>query len=193
MKLLRAAVSAALAFGPALPALAAAEGPKSGMPQLDPHAFAPQLVWLAITFIVLYVLMSRVALPRVSRVLEDRENRIAADLAAAERLKAESEAAIAAYQASLAKARGDAQAAIGAVRERAAATASAESRKVDQALGQKIKEAEAAIAAAKQSAKVGLKTVAVDATRDVVRRIIGVEVSPSAAEAAVNAIEKGGR
>lgn len=87
------------------------------MPQLDPSGFLPQLIWLALTFIVLYLLMAKLALPRVSDVLEDRSRRREDDLGKAESLQAEAEAISQAYEASLAEARDKAQARILAIQE----------------------------------------------------------------------------
>src|SRR5215468_11681227 len=81
-----------------------------GFPPFDAHTFPSQLLWLALTFIALYLLMSRVALPRVGSILEDRRKHIEGDLAEANRLKGESDAAIAAHEKALAEARGRAQA-----------------------------------------------------------------------------------
>ncbi len=75
------------------------------MPQLDPDVFLPQLVWLTITFVVLYVLMVRTALPRIAEVLEARREHITHDLDAAAALKAEADRALAEYEASIAAAR----------------------------------------------------------------------------------------
>src|SRR5713226_4107678 len=80
-----------------------------GFPPFDAHSFASQLIWLALTFIALYLLMSRVALPRIGSILEERRRHIEADLAEAQRLKGDSDAAIAAYEKALADARGRAQ------------------------------------------------------------------------------------
>jgi F-type H+-transporting ATPase subunit b len=168
----------------ALPALAAEEK-KGGMPQLDPTSFAPQLVWLAITFILLYVLMSRVGLPRVAAVLEQRRSKISGDLGAAERLKGEAEKAIATYEAAMAKGRSEAQGIAAKLREQTAGEAANRRATLDQEMGQKSRAAEAAVAAAKQAALANLKGVAVETSRAAVGRLIGTEVSAATAEAAV--------
>src|ERR1041385_5689508 len=81
-----------------------------GFPPFDPTTFASQVLWLAITFVALYLLMSRIALPRVATILENRQSRITGDLADAQRLKDQSDAAIAAHEKALAEARSRAQA-----------------------------------------------------------------------------------
>ena len=168
----------------AWPALAAEEK-KGGMPQLDPTAFAPQLVWLAITFILLYVLMSRVGLPRVAAVLEQRRSKITGDLNAAERLKGEAETVIATYEAALAKGRSEAQAIAAKLREQSAGEAASRRATLDAEMAQKSRAAEAAVATAKQAALANLKGVAVETSRAAVGRLIGTEVSAATAEAAV--------
>jgi F-type H+-transporting ATPase subunit b len=75
------------------------------MPQLVFADYAPQVVWLAITFGALYLILSRLALPGIARTLGDRDARLKGDIEAAERLRAEAESAIGAYQKSIAEAR----------------------------------------------------------------------------------------
>ena len=98
-----------------------AQGGHGGFPPFQSHTFASQLVWLAIAFVLLYVLMARLALPRVGAIIESRQKRIADDLAEAARLKSESDAAVAAYEKALADARTRAQAIANETRERQAA------------------------------------------------------------------------
>ena len=96
------------------------------MPQLDLATFTPQLVWLGITFILLYLVMWRVALPRIGEVLEERQNRIQHDLDEAGRLKGEAEQALADFETSLSEARSKAHTQLSA--RRAEITADNESR-----------------------------------------------------------------
>src|ERR1700688_5012313 len=93
-------------------------GPKGAFPPFQKDTFASQLVWLAITFVALYLLISRIAVPRIGGILEARERRIAGDIAEAQRLKADSEAALAAYEKALADARNRAQAIGGEIRDK---------------------------------------------------------------------------
>ena len=84
-----------------------AQGAHGGFPPFQSQTFASQLVWLAIAFVLLYVLMAKLALPRVGSIIESRQKRIEGDLADASRLKGESDAAVAAYEKALADARCD--------------------------------------------------------------------------------------
>src|SRR3954451_19742786 len=93
------------------------------MPQLDVATFPSQLFWLAVTFIILYILMSRVGLPRLTVAIDARRQRREEDLARAARLKTEAEAANAAFQRTMAQARAQAQMAIKETTDRLAAEA----------------------------------------------------------------------
>src|SRR5512143_4211382 len=86
-----------------------AQGGHGGFPPFQSQTFASQLVWLAIAFVLLYVLMAKLALPKVGRVIENRQKRIEGDVAEAGRLKQQSDEAVAAYEKALADARGRAQ------------------------------------------------------------------------------------
>src|SRR6476646_11159082 len=79
--------------------------PVKVFPPLDPGTFAPQLVWLALTFGLLYLLMKRVVLPRVGEVIEERSDRIKRDLTQAEKLKTDTATALANYEQALGDAR----------------------------------------------------------------------------------------
>jgi F-type H+-transporting ATPase subunit b len=143
------------------------------MPQLDFSTYAPQLIWLAITFAVLYLLMARVALPRIATVIEERRDRIASDLDEAERSKVQSEAAIAAYEAALAEARARAHEIARANRDRLTAEIDAERARVDAEAADKTAEAERAIAAARGAALGEVGAIAGELTEAIVKRLVG--------------------
>jgi F-type H+-transporting ATPase subunit b len=107
-----------------------APGESHAFPPFESQHYPSQLFWLALTFILLYLLMSRIALPRIGGILADRSKRISDDLAAAQRFKEQSEAANAAYQKSLADARARAQAIANETREQQAAEAGVINKKL---------------------------------------------------------------
>src|SRR5258708_12269716 len=113
-----------------------------GFPPFDAHTFASQLFWLALAFIALYLLMSRIALPRIGSILEARRQRIQDDLAEAQRFKDGSDAAIAAHEKALAEARGRAQALANETRAQPPAAAQAPRKALEPKLHSPIPEAE---------------------------------------------------
>jgi F-type H+-transporting ATPase subunit b len=164
-----APVAATLA---ALPGLALAEG----MPQLD---FANplttyQVIWGAVIFVVLYILASRSALPRVAVVLEERAKRIAGDLETAKDAKARADAGIAAAAQATATARSEAQAAINAALSSAKEAAGARAAEETARLDQQLKEAEGQIAAARAAALEAMPTVATETAVTLITRLTGV-------------------
>jgi F-type H+-transporting ATPase subunit b len=163
------------------------------MPQLDISTFAPQLVWLAITFVTLYVLMTWVALPRIYRVLEVRKNKIEGTLARAQALKAEAEAARDGYEKAVADARGNAHDRLTAAIERAKAEANAKLDAQAHTLAAKARDAEDAIARAKDRALGGINEAAADIARAAAERLLNSKVDAGAAAAAVAAVREGKR
>ncbi|MBM3544272.1 MAG: ATP F0F1 synthase subunit B [Alphaproteobacteria bacterium] len=160
------------------------------MPQLVPEDWAPQLIWLAITFGLLYVLMVYVALPRIGKVIETRAAHIAADLAAADKLRRETEEAIAAYEQALAEAKQKAHAIVDEGRAKLKAETDAERVKLDKELGKKSAEAERRIEEAKNSAMKDLNAVAADVAADIVQRLIGAAPAKPEIEKAVETVRK---
>lgn len=143
------------------------------MPQLVIEDFAPQLVWLLITFGLLYLMLARGAVPRIANVLEQRRDKIADDLDDATRLRQEAEDALKAYEAALADARTKAHAI--AAETRAQLTSEAERHKAElqESLNQRIAEAEQRIAATKQEAMKNVRAVATDAATAIVGKLLG--------------------
>ena len=113
------------------------------MPQIEISTFASQIFWLIICFGTLYYLLSRKALPRVAEILEARQDRIAVDLDEAQRLRREAEAALAEYEAALAKAQAEAQALLAESLTRLQAEAATRQAELDQKLARQIATAEA--------------------------------------------------
>lgn len=164
---------------------------KGGFPPFEKETFASQLVWLAICFVALYLLISRVAVPRIGGIIEAREGKIAGDLAEAQRLKADSEAAGAAYEKSLADARSRAQAMGSEIQAKLNAEAE-ESRKVLEAkLNAQLAESEKQIATTKSAAMANVRGIATDAASAIVERLIGTAPAKPAVEAAVDSALKG--
>ena len=161
-----------------------------GFPPFNSHTFPSQLVWLALFFILLYALMAKWALPQVARVIENRQKRIADDIAEAGRFKLQSDEAVAAYEKALAEARARAQAIANETREKQAAEAEASRKKLEDALNAKLAEAEKTIAATKQAAMSNVRSIAEDAARAIVERLIGSAPSDKAVAEAVAAVLK---
>ncbi|HXG79076.1 MAG TPA: ATP F0F1 synthase subunit B [Methyloceanibacter sp.] len=160
------------------------------MPQLNPLDWAPQLIWLAVTFSILYLLMKYVALPRIGSVIEARAARIRSDLAAADKLRRETEEAIAAYEQALAEARQKAHTIVEDGRAKLKAEMEAERAKLENELSKKSSEAEARITEAKSSAMREVNAVAVDVAADIVQRLIGIAPPKAEIEKAVQAARK---
>jgi F-type H+-transporting ATPase subunit b len=161
-----------------------------GFPPFQKDTFASQLVWLAITFVALYLLISRIAVPRIGGILEAREKRIAGDLAAAQKLKADSEAALVAYEKELADARGRAQAIGGEIRDKVHAEAEENRKALEAKLNAQLAESEKQIAATKSAAMANVRGIAIDASAAIVQRLIGTTPAPAAVEAAVDSALK---
>ena len=158
------------------------------MPQFDPAVWVPQLIWLVITFMALYLLMSRVALPRVSEALEEREVRINESLRKAERLRLNAEDAIASYEKTIADVRAKAAEEVRAAREEAAAEAAERNAQLNERLVAQISAAEQRINKAREAAIAGLRDVAVTVSGAALERLIGQQVDERSLTSAVDTV-----
>ena len=158
------------------------------MPQLDISVFPTQLFWLALIFVALYLILWKVALPRVTEVRESRQVRIESDLEKAEALKAEAEAALADYEKTIAKATADAQNSVREAARKMAEDAEKQRDALAARLADQLAEAEKRIADERARAVNEIGEIAGDLTQAATSRLIGSEINQDAANAAVTAV-----
>ncbi len=162
------------------------------MPQLDPAFFGTQLFWLAVTFIVLYVLMARVAIPQLGGILKQREDKIQGDLESAQKLKEETKSVIAAYEKALADARSQAQALSRETADAASAASSRRQQEVATRIAGELAAAERRIAEARATAMAGVRSMAAEVAGSAFARLAGAPADQAKVTAAVDAALKGG-
>ncbi|SER97505.1 F0F1 ATP synthase subunit B [Rhizobium sp. NFR03] len=156
-------------------------------PPFDQSTFASQLVWLAITFGLFYLLMQKVIMPRIAAILGERHDAIARDLDAASRSKADADAAIASYEQELAAARAKGNAIAASAREAAKVKAAADRAAIEAALNDKIVAAESRIADIKASALADVGAIAEETASTVVEQLLGRDVPRTEIASAVKA------
>jgi F-type H+-transporting ATPase subunit b len=164
---------------------------KREFPPFQKDTFASQLVSLVIAFVALYLIVSRIALPRVGGAIDARQNAIDGDLADAQKLKDQSDAALKSYEGELASARSRAQAIGAETREKLNAQSEAERKALEDKLSVKLTEAEKTIAATRVTAMGNVRGIAVDAASAIVQRLTGVQPDAQAVNGAVDASLKG--
>lgn len=166
-------------------------GHGGAFPPFDSSTFPSQLVSLVIAFVALYIIVSRIALPRVGAVIDARQNKIEGDLAEAQKLKDESEAALKAYEADLATARSKAQSIGAETREKLNAASEAERKTLEDKLAARLTDAEKTIAATRTTAMSNVRVIAADAAVAIVQRLTGMAPDGKAVARAVDASLKG--
>lgn len=150
---------------------------KSGLPQLNTNDMAPQLIWLAITFLALYFVLSKFTLPRISSVLDERKNRIERDIAEGERLNSETQNAIAEYEQKLADARSKAGAMAKETRDSVAADLEKKRLAAEAEDQARMTAAEERINAMKSEAMAQVTTISTETAQELVKSLIGSDVS----------------
>lgn len=162
------------------------------MPQLDPTFFGSQLFWLAVSFVVFYFLMSKLALPRVASVLQQREDKIQGDLDAAARARDEAKAALAHYEKSIADARAAAQLANRAAADAASAASNARLAEIGARIGGEIAAAEGRIAEAHTAAMGNIRSMAVEVAQAAFAKLVGGQPDSARVGTLVDQALKGG-
>ncbi|WP_410218353.1 F0F1 ATP synthase subunit B' [Paracoccus sp. (in: a-proteobacteria)] len=162
----------------------------AGLPQLDMATFGNQIFWLVVTLVVLYLVLSRVALPRIAAVLSDRQGAVTGDLMAAEEFKLKAREAETAYDKALADARTEAQAIVAQNRAAIQADLDAAIARADAEIAARTAESETRIREIRASSDVSARQVAQDVTAELVR-VFGGSVDQAAVGAAVDGRMKG--
>ena len=159
---------------------------ESKFPPFNTETFAPQLVWLALTFTLLYVLMSRIALPRIGEVIEERRERIQRDLDTAERLKSDTDKALADYEKALSDARSNAGAIARETRDKLDAKVAKRQAVVDAEIHDRIADAEKRIQDTRTKALASVDEIATDVAGAVVKQLSDSDVCPAVCRSALS-------
>ena len=163
------------------------------MPQINqlPDIFFSQLFWLLVVFGIIYFWIGRGMVPKIQSVVEDRDKKIADDLAAAQRAREQAEAEEEAYRERIDASRSEALKLAQEAKHRAALDTEKKLRTVDEKIGKKVADAEAKIRAAAEAARRELEPVAAEAASDLVSKLTGQKVSAKGAGPAVKAVLHG--
>src|SRR5262249_28417417 len=168
----------------------APSGGHASFPPFEKQTFASQLVWLAITFVLLYLLVAKLGLPRVGGTLAARQNKIDGDLAEASRFKTDSENAMAAYEKALGEARNRAITMANETHARLIAEADANRKAVEERLNGRLADAEKSITATKTAAMANVRGIAIDTASAIVARLTGTAPAEATIAKAVDAVLK---
>jgi F-type H+-transporting ATPase subunit b len=161
-----------------------------GMPQLNPEFWISQIFWLTLTFGILFVILSKLILPKISANLELRKSQIQENIEAAEKQRQNSEAKLKEYEDIVLKSKLDAQNIFKEAREKALKDINAKKETLDKQIDEEIKKAEQEISLLKKGAPLKINKIAIDTSSELVKKLIGAEVNNSSISAIVDDLSK---
>ena len=162
---------------------------EAAFPPFDPTYFASQLFWFAISFVLLYVLLSRFVLPRIGGAIEERRDRIADNLDAAAEMRDQADETVKAYEKELADARARAQSVAAEAKAEADKEIAEATREADAELDAKLAEGEERIRKMREKALGEVRSIAAGAAASAAEQLAGLEISEADAEKAVDAVK----
>ena len=168
-----AGLTLALVSGALFTGGARAEEQKGGMPQLDPHSYASQLFWLAIFFVLVFLFLRFIGLPRVTAIIDERGKKIGGDIASAELLRRQADEAEKTYQATMAAAHGEARQLLAETQEKNAAILALETKDAVVGFERQVEQAVRGIDAARAEALKGIRDVALGLATDITVKLAG--------------------
>ena len=160
------------------------------MPQLEFATFASQIFWLATTFVILWIIMSRSAIPTIREVLQNRQTRISEDLRKAEKLKEEAESAEADFTSVIVNARSKASTMLSKVRDQADEEAESRNAKLDETFARHARESEHRIEVIKKEAIEQMTPVTIEVTQEILKKLINVKVDKAKVEKSIQAVSE---
>jgi F-type H+-transporting ATPase subunit b len=164
-------------------------GSEGGFPPFKTESYPSQIFWLVITFVLLFVFVWKVVVPRIGGMIITRKRRIAEELAKAEEDRREAEATWTTYQNAIIEARQQARSLIEETRTHVRADVERAEKAADSQADDAIAQAEARLTQLRAQAREQIRRAAQDAAQSIVSRLIGETVSPDEAAAAVDAVE----
>ncbi|WP_075502358.1 hypothetical protein [Candidatus Pelagibacter communis] len=165
-------------------------GESGGMPQLNPEFWASQIFWLTITFGILYVVLSKLILPKISANLESRKSQISDNIEAADRQRNESEEKLKEYEDIILKSKAEAKNIFNEAREKALKDINSKNEILDKQINEEIKKAEDEINELKKGAPVKINKIAIEMSSEIIKKLIGADVNNSSISAIVDDLFK---
>ena len=157
-----------------------------GMPQLNPEFWVSQIFWLTLTFGILYVVLSKLILPKISNNLESRKSQILENIEAAEKQREDSEAKLKEYEEIISKSKLEAKNIFSQSREKVLKDINAKKEVLDKQIDEEISKAEQEINSLRESAPNKINTIAIETSSELIQKLIGAEVNNSSISAIVD-------
>ena len=162
----------------------------AGMPQLNPEFWISQIFWLTLTFGILYIILSKLILPKISANLELRRSQIQENIEAADKQREESETKLKEYEEIILKSKLNAKKIFKETREKALKDINLKKDSLDGQINEEIRKAEAEINALKKNAPEKINKIAIEASSEILKNLIGTEINNSSISAMVNDLSK---
>ena len=161
-----------------------------GMPQLNPEFWISQIFWLTLTFGILYVVLSKIILPKISANLELRKSQIQENIEAAEKQRVNSETKLKEYEDIISKSKLEAKNIFKNAREKALKEINSKKEILEKQIEEEIEKTEQEIDILKKNAPEKINKIAIETSTELLKKIIGAEVNNSSISAIVNDLSK---
>ena len=161
-----------------------------GMPQLNPEFWVSQIFWLTLTFGILYVVLSKLILPKISNNLESRKSQILENIEAAEKQREDSEAKLEEYEEIISKSKLEAKNIFSQSREKVLKDIGAKREVLDKQIDEEISKAEQEINNLRESAPDKINMIAIETSSELIQKLIGAEVNNSSISAIVDDLSR---
>ena len=161
-----------------------------GMPQLNPEFWISQIFWLTLTFGILYLVLSKLILPKISTNLESRKSQILENIEAAEKQREDSETKLTEYDELISKSRLEAAGIFNQAREKALKDINAKREVLNKQIDEEISKAEEEIKILSDGAPDKITRIAIDTSSEIIQKLIGAEVNNSSISAIVDDLSR---